>query len=172
MTSYLFPEHNEQNAENGRKRKGQIQQALLEWIRTGKEINEEIFNKEIGGKSLTAAFSNLKRRGFIEPDEQVIRGDGKDSRGEYIPSYRLVRVPPAMNGTQSAPPDIEPDEPYEDVSFHDTPHVQSIGVHVANGKPMLFITFDDPRFKPLSHVMGDMEVSYLLSNLEPFRRKP
>jgi hypothetical protein len=84
----------------------------------------------------------------------------------------MIKVPPPMNGTESAPPDIEPDDTiYEGVFVDDTPPVKSIGVHVANGQPMLFITFDDSRFRPLCYVMGNMEVSYLLANLEPFRRK-
>jgi hypothetical protein len=174
MTSYLFPEHNDNQEDVKTPRvKGKIQKDLLAWMRSGKEITEELFFSEIGGKSVTAAFSNLKRRGYFKPDEAIVRVDGLDSKGQYTPAYRLAKIaiPEATPDVADSPAIVTSHEDIdEDVFIDNTPRVASIGVHVANNQPMLYITFEGD-YKPLQHVMGEMEVSYLLANLEPFRRK-
>jgi hypothetical protein len=174
MTSYLFPENNDNQEEDKHpKARGRIQRDLLAWMRSGKKITEELFNAEIGGKSVTAAFSNLKRRGYFKSDEAIVRVDGVDSKGLHTPAYILAKlsIPETRLESDGLPTVIAPYDGIDDgVFIDDTPLVRSIGVHVHNNKPLLYITFEGD-FKPLQHVMGEMEVSYLLANLEPFRSK-
>lgn len=172
-TDSLFPD------EPKPKRKKRLQHQLLDYLREGHTITEEIYRNEFGGSSVSAVLHNLKIRNQYETGEHIIRDKALDSSGVWIPSYRLVKEAtvedisdeePEAGGFKEDAEDIwEDEEP--PVPEHDTPEVSSIVVGVNGHDPELIIMFKGD-FKPLRHVMTQMEVRYLMTNLLPFMPKP
>jgi hypothetical protein len=174
-TDNLFPD------EPKPKRRKKLQQRVLEYLREGHTITEEIYKKDFGGSSVSAVLHNLKIRDLYEPGEHIIRDRSLDSSGVWVPSYRLVKEAPVVvedipeEKTEIGMFKEDAEDIWEDeeppVPEYDTPEVSSIVVGVNRHQPELIIMFKGD-FKPLRHVMTQMEVRYLMTNLLPFMPKP
>jgi hypothetical protein len=182
----LFPEEQ-------KPKKMRLQEKLLDYIRAGNEVTEEVYQQEIGGKSVSAALHNLESRGHLEPGEHILRGKTLDENGFTVPSYRLIREAPLdvpQKESELNAKSFEPEETKElEIGASDfaeyigdsdeeppellpsMPEVETILVGVRGSQPELIIMFEGDEFKPLRHVMTEMEVRYLITNLMAFMTK-
>jgi hypothetical protein len=178
----LFPE------EPKSKKKGLLQEKLLDYIRAGNEVTEEVYQQEIGGKSVSAALHNLESRGHLEPGEHILRGKTLDENGFTVPSYRLIKEAPVDVPQKKTELDVKSFESEETEELEprasdfaeyiwdeepsellpSIPEVETIVVGVRGTQPELIIMFEGEEFKPLRHVMTEMEVRYLITNLMAF----
>jgi hypothetical protein len=180
----LFPEEQ-------KPKKMRLQEKLLDYIRAGNEVTEEVYQQEIGGKSVSAALHNLESRGHLEPGEHILRGKTLDENGFTVPSYRLIREAPVdvpqkkteLDAKSFEPEELEPgasdfaeyirdeDIPEFPELLPSMPEVETIVVGVRGTQPELIIMFEGEEFKPLRHIMTEMEVRYLITNLMAFMTK-
>jgi hypothetical protein len=172
-TDNLFPDP-------GPKRK-RLQEQVLEYLRAGHTITEEIYRNELGGSSISAVLHNLKIRKLYEPGEFLVRDKTLDSTGVWVASYRLAKEAPVS--IEDIPDEEHPEplghpedggfkEDAEDIVFEQSPpEVESIMVGVKGFQPELIIMFKGD-FRPLRHVMTPTEVRYLITNLMAFVNMP
>jgi hypothetical protein len=189
----LFPDHPPP------KKHVTLQQRLLDYMRKNRIITEEVYRSEIGGKSVSAALHNIKRRGLLEPGEYILPDKMVGAHGASAPAYRLVKESSTLDIPQKEPeldvnrvgkePDIgdfaeEPEIGASDfaeyigedeeppVLKNTPPEVSSIVVGVSGHQPELIIMFMGDEYKPLRHVMNLTEVKYLITNLMAFIPQP
>jgi hypothetical protein len=197
MNEDLFPEEPKPE----KKRHVSKQRRLLDYLRMGKPITEEIYNSEIGGRSVSAAIHNIKIRGGFEKGEYIVRDKMLSPEGSWVPSYRLVKESPVDIPQKEQELDEKrfSKEPEVGAFFEEPPlemvdreintwigyvEEESEVPPVLNDTPMVssivvgvrrhepeLIVMFEGDFKPLRHVLTKMEVQYLLTNLDAFRPK-
>jgi hypothetical protein len=178
----LFPEESNE-VKVKPKREKTLQQKLMDYLRTGKPINEEIYNSEIGGYSLSSTVRNCEDRGLVQEGEFIYPYWERDKEGNKVRTYKMIYV--VQEKEETPIPDAEkvinvvwggdeclPETPPEIIKtveefVQPELRVESIYVGVSKGLPEIMIVLEGVD-KPIRKVIMPRDAAYLIAALSPF----
>lgn len=181
----LFPEEdNEEALKADYRREKTLQQELMEFLREGKIVNEEIYNKVLGGRSLTATVRNCEQRGMLEEGEYIYPYWVYDKAGEKIRHFKLVRAYTDEELEQMVEKRVSERLKASELlrehakDIFETPpsklsevpaefHVDSIYVGTNKGQPEMMVVLEGVD-KPVRKLLHPRDAKYLVGALSPF----